>query len=147
MSSAPADEIDDVVQEVFYRFFRSISQYDSSIASIRTYLLQIASNLVYDTWRHTERVPQTTSLDEELGNLGDKLISQDVDLQVLEEAVRSAVAKIDDPLRTAVLNMLLDGADVAEICTCFHVKPHFVYEVRLKCIELVRQIAVALSQG
>ncbi len=46
----PDDDLEDVTQEAFWRAFRSIGSYDSSKASIQTWISKIVYNCVCDYW-------------------------------------------------------------------------------------------------
>ena len=53
-AGADLDEVDDLVQETFYRAFRRIDTYRGG-AAFRTWLITIGSNVLKDAWRRRNR--------------------------------------------------------------------------------------------
>jgi RNA polymerase sigma factor (sigma-70 family) len=59
------EEAEDISEETFYRVLKHIGGYDESKASLRSWVMRIAHNLVVDHHRHRARHPQA-ELDETL---------------------------------------------------------------------------------
>ena len=90
-AGADHDDIDDLVQETFFRAFRRIDTFRGG-ATFRTWLLTIGSNVLKDTWRRRKRRPTTPLGDHDFADpSGDPLgESQANDIQTrLEEGVRA----------------------------------------------------------
>jgi RNA polymerase sigma-70 factor (ECF subfamily) len=56
-------DVEDLAQEVFLRFFRSLSRFRGQ-AKASTFLYRIAVNVVNDEWRRRERERRAVSLDD-----------------------------------------------------------------------------------
>ena len=57
---------ENTTQETFWRLWQHAARYDSSRASLRTWLLTIARRLAYDTLRRQQRRPQEVMSHDEL---------------------------------------------------------------------------------
>ena len=58
------DDAQDLVQETFFRAFRSLSSYQTGEAKFGSWLGRIAANLITDRWRKQGRTPPLQSLDD-----------------------------------------------------------------------------------
>lgn len=58
------EDAQDLVQETFYRAFRSLSTYQKTETRFSTYLGRIAMNLITDLWRKKGRSPVTQEVNE-----------------------------------------------------------------------------------
>ena len=63
------EEAQDIVQETFYRAFRSLSAYQKSDAHFSTWLGRIALNLITDMWRKKGRSPIINDISEHYHDL------------------------------------------------------------------------------
>lgn len=80
------EEAEDISEETFYRVLKHIGSYDEGKASLRSWVMRIAHNLVVDHHRHRARHPQA-ELDETLA------ASVDVGSEVEAEERRAALLK------------------------------------------------------
>jgi RNA polymerase sigma-70 factor, ECF subfamily len=105
------DEAEDLVQQTYERAFRSWRQYTSG-TNLRAWLLRILTNLNIDRGRRQQRTPQTTPLDNEVGDyfLYNKLESQTADGNPDEERVLERLSQ--DSIVDALADVPHDFRDV-----------------------------------
>src|SRR4051794_352493 len=102
---------EDLTSATFERMLRSWSSYDPQKASVRTWLLVIARNLLTDHYRR-QRHRAGQPLDDHLEAIGNALITEDASERVLSaSAVRSWLALLG-PREQQVLALHF-GADLA----------------------------------
>jgi RNA polymerase sigma-70 factor (ECF subfamily) len=80
------EEAEDISEETFYRVLKHIGGYDEAKASLRSWVMRIAHNLVVDHHRHRARHPQA-ELDETLAE------SVDIGGELEAEESRGALHK------------------------------------------------------
>ncbi|HVP47033.1 MAG TPA: sigma-70 family RNA polymerase sigma factor, partial [Bryobacteraceae bacterium] len=138
MGSRPVQDREEVVQEVFLKLFRSLKQYQPGRAQFATYLSCITSSVVYDRWRHEASGNENVcSLDEELRAAGAPLLEAGPAPELLFEAAKRAVGRLDQPYKKAILSDLLEGMPVAQVSEKYHLKASFIYGLRQELLELV----------
>jgi RNA polymerase sigma-70 factor, ECF subfamily len=122
-------EAADLAQETFVRVFQNRARFDSRVR-FTTWLYTIATNLARDRFRWRARHPQV-ALDAENASdgatIGDVLADENPgpaeELQRAEraDAVRRAVARLPEDLRTALILFEYEGhshAEIAAIAGC-----------------------------
>ena len=138
-SGAPAGELEDLVQETFFRAFRSLRGWRGD-ASMRSWLFTIAGNLLRDEFRkHKGR--QMVSLDDrDLPDHADP--HADLAAAEAERRVREGLARLPRLQREVFLLRVQEGSDYGAIAAALGTTPgaarvHYHHAVkRLK--ELVR---------
>ena len=118
----PGDEADDVGQETFIRFYRSMHRFRGD-ATLRTYLTRIAMNLSLNALkRRTRRTARMSSLDAGASRaaMGENLSTgepgPDVALERREtkRAVRAAIDALDEKHRAVVVLRMIEGLSTRE---------------------------------
>jgi RNA polymerase sigma-70 factor (ECF subfamily) len=112
----PGDEAEDVGQETFIRFYRSIDRFRGE-ASVGTYLTRIAINLSRNALRRSRRQaerfegcddPEFRAAQAAPGSV------DDVERREREDRVRRAVDRLDGKHRTVVVLRILEGYSTKE---------------------------------
>ena len=127
-------DAEDTAQETFVRVFQNRSKFDSK-HRFTTWLYTIATNLARDRQRWRTRHPQV-SLDAENestgGDLQDKLPATGVTPEEKmiggerADAVRAAIAKLPEDLRTVILLFEYEGQSQQEIAAVLDCTPKAV---------------------
>ena len=123
-----ADDAEDLTQEVFIRMYTSIDSFRGQ-SSLNTWLFRIAGNLCIDRFRRTKNRVPAFSLDAPLGDeagtleVGDETYAPHRLFENAEmaEQIQSALSKLPDKLRTALLLHEIEGLpyeEIAEIAGC-----------------------------
>lgn len=112
-ASGGRDDVDDLVQEAFFRAFRSIGSFRGS-ASFRTWLITIGSNLLKDLWRSEQRRPETPVADLEPAGGGSDP-HQEMVASELEERMARAVRELPEMQREVFLMRAQQGMEYEEI--------------------------------
>ena len=107
-------ESEDVGQEVFIRFYKSIDSFRGD-ASLRTYLTRIAINLSLNALKRRKRGESRTSGKpvEELNLVGGD-DREDFDARERRDLVHRALEQIDEKHRAVVLLRMIEGYSTAE---------------------------------
>lgn len=110
----PGDEAEDVAQETFIRFWRSIGAFRGD-SSLKTYLTRIAINLSLNALKRRKRrqgriVPE--SVDEMAIAGGDD--RHRVDRDDTRAVVRAGLERLDEKHRAVVLLRMIEGFSTAE---------------------------------
>ena len=103
-------DADDVGQETFIRFYRSLNQYKGE-ASLGTYLTRIAINLSLNALKKRKR-HEMTELDEKHNPLWIHASSSQQSDNV--EWVQKALAQLDEKYRVVVVLRLIEGYSTKE---------------------------------
>jgi RNA polymerase sigma-70 factor (ECF subfamily) len=124
----PAEAVD-LAEETFVRVYTHRSRYDPR-HKFSTWLYAIATNLVRDKYRWRSRHPEV-SIEAYAGETGDGWVSnlpdsnpgpgESLDRAERAEAVRDAIAKLPEELRTPLVLSQYEGlphAEIAEILGC-----------------------------
>lgn len=100
------DKAQDITQETFVKAIRSLATF-RGVASFRTWLLQIATNVVRDSWsRGRKEVPYTD--DGELAHRGESPEQVAIEAE-LDQAIQMGLSELPLPLRTAFVLTTLQG--------------------------------------
>lgn len=113
-------EAEDLTQEVFLRIYRTLGSYRAVHGGFSTWMASVTRNLLIDHYRRTRRDRMTSSLDDELQHLEDKVVSPDrpdhrAQAGELSAQVQKALEKLSPDLREAVILRDLQGLEYSEI--------------------------------
>jgi RNA polymerase sigma-70 factor (ECF subfamily) len=138
-SGAPTSDVDDLVQETFFRAFRALEGWRGD-ASFRSWLFVIGSNLLRDEVRRARGRTMLSLEDRDIPDRADP----EADLAAIEaeQRIRSELARLPRLQREVFLLRVQEGAAYEEIAAVLGTTPgaarvHYHHAVkRLK--ELVR---------
>lgn len=109
------EEAEEVVQDVFWRLWRSSIQYDPGRGQFRTWLFGICRNRAIDSLRRRARRPGTGRVPSEL-ELADGPRSEDLVFEKQQRRrVEAALARLSAPQRTAIELSFYQGLTHREI--------------------------------
>ena len=107
-------EADDVCQEVFIRFYQSLSKFRGE-SEVGTYLCRIAINLCINEGKRRQRKTRWLSALGQEGHSEDREDpGRNPERQELEDTLRKALQQIDPEFRVVVVLRLIDGYSVKE---------------------------------
>lgn len=108
-------EVDDVLQEVFIQFYRSLGRFRGD-ASVRTYLKRIAINKALDVLRRRKRFfGRFLSRDDDAVHLNEPAPGQEpVEATERDRLVRRAIASLPPNYRAVITLRLIDGYSTEE---------------------------------
>ncbi|HET6340571.1 MAG TPA: RNA polymerase sigma factor [Gemmatimonadota bacterium] len=110
----PGDDAEDVGQETFIRFFRSIDRFRGE-ASLGTYLTRIAINLSRNALRRGRRQVERFESRDDPELLGSEIEAEDeVEGRELRRRVRRAVDRLDGKHRAVVVLRMMEGYSTRE---------------------------------
>ena len=138
-SGAPPGDLEDFVQETFFRGFRALPSWRGD-ASLRSWLFTIAANLLRDEYRKHKGRQMLSLEDRDLPDRADP--HADLAAAEAEEQVRQGLSRLPRLQREVFLLRVQEGSDYAEIAAALGTTPgaarvHYHHAVkRLK--ELVR---------
>ena len=111
-----SSDVDDIVQDVFIRFFKTVNRYRGD-ASLKTYLKKIAINRSLDVLRRRKKVlSRFLSRDDDENRLIEPTISGNAVLERGERdrLVQKAIASLPDKHRAVVVLRMIDGYSTEE---------------------------------
>ncbi|MDQ3137749.1 MAG: sigma-70 family RNA polymerase sigma factor [Gemmatimonadota bacterium] len=138
-SGAPAGDVDDLVQETFFRAFRALEGWRAE-GSIRSWLFTIGGNLLKDDFRKRKGRRMLSLEDRDLPDHADPhadLVAAETELRV-----RQGLAGLPRLQREVFLRRAQQGSDYKEIAAALGTTPgaarvHYHHAVR-RLKELVR---------
>jgi RNA polymerase sigma-70 factor (ECF subfamily) len=115
-------DAEDITQEVFIRAYQSLSAFRHD-AALDTWLYRIATNLVIDRFRRSQRAPQTVRVDPEADEAIRELptTSREGDPQAtaqlgeLQRQVHKAIQSLPTKLRSVVVLHDMEGLSYEEV--------------------------------
>ena len=131
--SGSADDASDLTQEVFIKMYRTLSTFDTSRASLMTWVTAMTRNLLVDHFRKGKYDRVTDSLEATAGNQEDGLTIAEkledpsagpearVRSQETQKLVQAALQKLSPELREAVILRDLQDMDYKEIANVLKV--------------------------
>jgi len=138
-SGAAVSDIDDLVQETFFRAFRSLASWRGE-ASLRSWLFTIGGNLLRDEFRRTKGRKVLSLEDRDMADHADP--HADLTAAETEERLLAGLAQLPRLQREVFLLRVQEGSGYEEIAVALRTTPgaarvHYHHAVkRLK--ELVR---------
>ena len=127
--SGSPDDAADLTQEVFIKMYRTLSTFDTTRASLMTWVTTVTRNLLVDHFRKGKYDRVTDSLDATAGNQDDGLTLAEkledgsagpearVRSQEAQKLVHEALGKLSPELREAVILRDLQDMDYKDIAT------------------------------
>ena len=111
-----ADEAQDVVQETFFRAFRSLASYKQTDSRFTTYLGRIASNLITDMWRKKGRSP----INSNVTDIQDRLVGGENPADALlatekKQTLAAALNELPPEQRQVIEYRILAGLPVRDV--------------------------------
>jgi len=131
--SGSPDEAADLTQEVFIKMYRTLSTYDTSRASLMTWVTTVTRNLLVDHFRKGKYDRVTDSLDAPTGSQDEGLTPAEkledpsaspetrVQSQQTQKMVHEALGKLSPELREAVILRDLQDMDYRDIAKVLNV--------------------------
>lgn len=131
--SGSADDAADLTQEVFIKMYRTLSTFDTTRASLMTWVTTVTRNLLVDHFRKGKYDRITDSLDATPGNqdegltlaeqLEDKSASPETKMrsQETQKLVHEALKRLSPELREAVILRDLQDLDYKDIAKVLNV--------------------------
>lgn len=113
---------EEIVQDTFFRAWRSIDRFDPQRSELRAWLFVIARNLVVDHHRRRGARPSLPTTHDRLEHHADAS-SSDIDRAVEVWQVAEALAQLSAEHRTAIIQIHLRGASIAETAAALGVPP------------------------
>lgn len=134
LSAAGArEELEDLVQETFFRAFRRIEHF-RGVASFRTWVLTIGSNALKDVWRHRKRRTVVSLQGREMP-AGPSDPHGEAAARDLADRVGRSVQQLPPMQRAVFLLRAQQGIAYDEIAAALHISPgaarvHYHHAVR-----------------
>lgn len=110
---ADLDDVEDLVQETFFRAFRRIESFRGS-AAFRTWVISIGSNLLRDQWRRRKRRKVVPLADREFEDPSSDPVG-DADLHEMETRLAKGVRALPRMQRDVFLLRAQQGSSYEEI--------------------------------
>ena len=107
----PCAEAEDIGQETFIRFYRSLDRFRGE-ASVGTYLTRIAINLSLNELRKRKRMFLMQKPEETISNMPDRNSSKD--RNDAQEVVHKALKKLEPKFRAVTVLRLINGYSTKE---------------------------------
>ena len=140
------EEAQDIVQETFFRAFRSLASYQVTETKFSTWLGRIAANLITDSWRKQGRTPVLQNLDETQNKYVGDL---DPAEQVLQAETRKNLADLIRELpaeqRQVIEMRILAGLPLKEAAYAMNKSEAAVKMLQQRALKALR--AKMLEQG
>ncbi|QXD14205.1 sigma-70 family RNA polymerase sigma factor [Rhodocaloribacter litoris] len=106
-------DAEDVGQEVFVRFYRSLDRFRGE-ASLKTYLTRIAVNLSLNALRRRRRFWARFLPEDRFEDLEDATYEPDVEARDRAALVRAALERLAPPFRVVVVLRMIEGYSTRE---------------------------------
>jgi RNA polymerase sigma-70 factor, ECF subfamily len=136
-------QADDFLQEAYYRFYRAGAQHESE-SHRRNSLFQIATNLVRDAARHTNRFPSVPIDDEEVAPMTKSGVSTPEHQATVKTDVTRAMKRLQPVQRQLLWLAYAQGASHQEIADILGLR---AISVRTLLLRARRKLASILEGG
>lgn len=109
------EDAQELAQETFFRFFRSLPNYKKTNAALKTYLNHIAHNLIIDFWRKKSRSPTLVDIADyhEAKDENNQPEIQAINLEK-QEIITTLLQKLPNEQRQAIELRIVAGLPVKE---------------------------------
>ncbi len=145
----PGDEADDVGQETFIRFYRSLNSFRGD-ASLKTWLQKIATNLSLNALKRRKRglrrFIDMDDADESAPQLQSDGAAQQTALGDVE-MVRAAVAALADKHRPVVVLRMIEGYSTRETAAMLGIPEGTVLSRLSRALEQLKVLLAPAMQG
>lgn len=138
----PGDEADDVGQETFIRFYRSLKKYRGE-ASLKTYLTRIAINLSLNALKRRRGfMERFVSRDQASAPLPEPALNgmAAAESRETEEAVRHAIGQLNPKHRAVVVLRMIDGYSTKEAAEILGVPAGTVLSRLARALEALKPL-------
>ena len=135
------EEAQDLVQETFFRAFRSLASYQKTDARFSTWLGRIATNLITDEWRKKGRTPLNSELGERQNELTggedpfDILVNQET-----KEMLAALLTKLPDEQRRVIELRILAGLPVKDTSIAMNKSEAAVKMLQQRALKNLREM-------
>ena len=135
------EEAQDLVQETFFRAFRSLASYQKTDTRFSTWLGRIATNLITDEWRKKGRTPLNSELGERQNELTggedpfDILVNQET-----KEMLAALLTKLPDEQRRVIELRILAGLPVKDTSIAMNKSEAAVKMLQQRALKNLREM-------
>ena len=140
------EEAQDIVQETFFRAFRSLSSYQVTETKFSTWLGRIAANLITDSWRKQGRTPVLHNLDEtQTQYVGDSDPAEQVIQAETQKKLAALIEELPTEQRQVIEMRILAGLPLKEAASALNKSEAAVKMLQQRALKTLR--AKMLEQG
>ena len=132
-------EAEDVGQETFIRFYRSISEFRGD-SSLKTYLIRIAMNLSLNELKKRKRYVNNTVYIENAGSLNIEAEMPVSDRNDIMEMINMAVEKLDPRQRSVFIMRIVEGYSTKETAKILNIPLGTVLSRLARALEEMRRL-------
>ena len=145
---AHQEDAEDLTQEVFIRMLDALDRYQHRGAPFRSWLMQIAANLVRDHYRRKGTTVAALSVDvSELDIAGDGDPAASVELQLAIEEVTGALHLLTDTEREVMLLRYVADLNIAETAAATGKNENNVKQLTFKALGKLRKALLKNDAG
>lgn len=139
-----ADEAQDVVQETFYRAFRSLGSYKKTDSRFTTYLGRIATNLITDMWRKKGRSTVNIDFNDYQDRLagGENPADSLIELEK-KQALTAALTELPPDQRQVIEYRILAGLPVREVSIAMNKSEAAIKMLQQRALKNLREKLLA----
>jgi len=142
------EDAEDLTQEVFIRMLDALDRYQHRGAPFRSWLMQIAANLVRDHYRRKGTTVAVLSVDVgELDIVGDGDPAASVELQLALEEVTGALHLLTDTEREVMLLRYVADLNIAETAAATGKNENNVKQLTFKALGKLRKALLKNDVG
>ena len=138
------DEAQDVVQETFYRAFRSLGSYKKTDSRFTTYLGRIATNLITDMWRKKGRSTVNIDFNDYQDRLagGENPADSLIELEK-KQALTAALTELPPDQRQVIEYRILAGLPVREVSIAMNKSEAAIKMLQQRALKNLREKLLA----
>ena len=129
---------EECVAETFSRFLSTLQKGNGPKKYLKAYLFRIAHNWISDYYRRCP--PECLSIEEQR-NLSNELNLEDhVDLKILQDQLRSALARLTPDQRQVIMLVYIEGWRKAEVAAALGKPVGAIKSLQFRALESLRRI-------
>ena len=127
------DLAEDLTADTFMRAWKAIDRFDFS--QPRPWLYKIARNLLNDHWRkhHTEQLPEDFEVASD-----DIDLNEGLERQFTQRRVRSAVARLSEPMKSVVILRFISGYSARQTAQSLELSESNVRVIQYRALKRLR---------
>ncbi len=118
-------DAEDITANVFVMAWKAWDRYDPEKCPIRTWLFIIASNLLKNHYRDTEKTKQDQSMDDDEAfdgtELGDSSFDEAQKTMALREVLADALETLDEREKTLIINKYFNDLSYTDLSTALSI--------------------------